>query len=102
MIDGKDIMPTLANDAESPHEFFFYAHWGVQEGVRWKSWKLRIIEGKEALYNLDEDIGEKKNLAANHPEIVQHLKAAMQGFEEEMEANRRPAAFVENPVPLTK
>tara|TARA_R110002096_G_scaffold432198_1_gene648492 strand:+ start:3172 stop:4587 length:1416 start_codon:yes stop_codon:yes gene_type:complete len=102
VIDGKDIMPTLANDAESPHEFFFYAHWGVQEGVRWKSWKLRIIEGKEALYNLDEDIGEKKNLAANHPEIVQHLKAAMQGFEEEMEANRRPAAFVENPVPLTK
>ena len=100
-IDGKDIMPTLVDGAESPHEYFFYAHWGVLEGVRWKSWKLRVIDGKEALYNLDDDIGEKKNVAANHPEIVERLKSAMQGFEDEMEANVRPAGTVENPVPLS-
>ncbi|WP_372797940.1 sulfatase, partial [Pontiella sp.] len=87
VIDGKDMMPTLADGAESPHEYFFYAHWGVLEGVRWKSWKLRIVDGKEALYNLDEDISEKKNVAAEHPEIVQQLKAAMEGFEKEMRAN---------------
>ena len=100
-IDGKDIMPTLVDGAESPHEYFFYAHWGVLEGVRWKSWKLRVIDGKEALYNLDVDVIEKKNVAANHPEIVEKLKAAMQGFEDEMEANVRPAGMVENPVPLS-
>jgi len=100
-IDGKDMMPTLVDGAESPHEHFFYAHWGVLEGVRWKDWKLRIVDGKEALYNLAEDIGEKKNVAANHPEIVKQLKAAMKDFEKEMEAEVRPAGSVENPVPLT-
>ncbi len=101
VIDGKDILPALVGGAESPHEYFFYAHWGVLEGVRWKSWKLRVIDGKEALYNLDEDIGEKKNLAAQHPEIVQQLKAAMQAWENEMEASVRPAGSVENPKPLS-
>jgi len=100
-IDGKDMMPTLVAGAESPHEYFFYAHWGVLEGVRWRSWKLRVINGKESLYDLNADIGEKKNVAANHPEIVQQLKAAMQGFEREMKVNVRPAGTVENPVPLT-
>ncbi|MDF1852805.1 MAG: sulfatase [Verrucomicrobiales bacterium] len=102
VIDGKDILPTLVEGAQSPHEYFFYAHWGILEAVRWRSWKLRIVDGKEALYDLDKDIGEKKNVAANHPEIVEELKAAMRGFEEEMEASVRPAGMVENPVPLTK
>lgn len=102
VIDGRDMMPTVVEGAPSPHEYFFYAHWGVVEGVRWKDWKLRIIDGKEALYNLDEDISEKKNVAASHPEIVQQLKAAMEGFEKEMAASVRPAGSVENPVPLSK
>ncbi|WP_372846960.1 sulfatase [Pontiella sp.] len=101
VIDGKDMMPTLVEGAGSPHEYFFYAHWGILEGVRWKSWKLRVVDGKEALYNLDEDIGEKENVAADHPEIVQQLKSAMQGFEKEMEANVRPAGAVQNPNCLT-
>jgi arylsulfatase A-like enzyme len=101
VIDGKDMMPVLLEGAESPHEYFFYAHWGVLEGVRWKFWKLRVIDGKEALYNLDDDIGEKKNVAANHPEIVQQLKTAMQGFEKDMKANVRPVGSVENPKPLS-
>ncbi|MDP4847614.1 MAG: sulfatase-like hydrolase/transferase, partial [Akkermansiaceae bacterium] len=101
VIDGKDIMPTLVDGADSPHEYFFYAHWGVLEAARWKDWKLRIIDGKEALYNLSEDISEKKNVAAEHPEIVQQLKVAMKGFDENVKANARPAGSVENPKPLT-
>lgn len=102
VIDGKDMMPTLVDGAESPHDYFFYAHWGVLEGVRWKSWKLRVIDGKETLCNLDDDIGEKRNLASSYPEIVQQLKSAMQAFEDEMKAAVRPAGSVENPKPLSK
>ncbi|MBB3206533.1 arylsulfatase A-like enzyme [Rhodopirellula rubra] len=102
VIDGKDMMPVLLNGAASPHEHFFYVHWGDLEGVRWKSWKLHVVDGKTALYNLDEDIAEKKNLAANHPEIVQQLQSAMQAFEKDMKENLRPAGLVENPKPLTK
>ncbi|WP_404309227.1 sulfatase family protein [Neorhodopirellula lusitana] len=101
LIDGKDIMPTLVDGADSPHEHFFYAHWGVLEGVRWKSWKLRVIDGKETLYNLADDIGEKENVLASHPEIAAQLRVAMQRFEEELAANVRPAGHVENPVHLT-
>jgi arylsulfatase A-like enzyme len=101
VIDGKDMMPTLVDGAESPHEYFFYAHWGVLEAVRWKSWKLRTIDGKQALYNLDDDIREKKNLAAKYPEIVQQLEIAMRGFEVEMAAGVRPTISVENPIPLS-
>ena len=102
VIDGKDMMPTLVEGAESPHEYFFYAHWGVLEAVRWKSWKLRVIEGKQALYDLGEDIGEKKNVASSFPEIVQQLESAMQGFERDMNANLRPAGVVDNPKALSK
>lgn len=100
-IDGEDIMPVLAEGAESPHEYFFYAHWGNTEGVRWGDWKLRIVDGKEALYNLESDISEQKNVAAEYPEIVQQLKAAMNDFNVEMTEKVRPAGTVENPKPLT-
>ena len=101
VIDGKDMLPTIVDGAESPHEYFFYAHWGTLEGVRWNSWKLRIIDGKETLHNLDEDISEKKNIAAKHPKIVQQLKTAMQDYQKDVKGNVRPAGKVENPVPLT-
>ncbi len=101
IIDGKDIMPVLTEGAESLHEYFFYSHWGTLEAVRWKEWKLRIIEDEEALYNLETDISEKTNLASQYPEIVAKLKEAMQQFDEDMKNNARPAGMVENPKVLT-
>ena len=101
VIDGKDVMPTILGQAKSPHEYFYYAHWGILEAVRWNSWKLRIDDGDVALYNLDKDIGESKNLAVDHPEIVDRLNRAMKNFESQMKINVRPAGSVKNPVPLT-
>lgn len=101
IIDGKDIMPVLLDGAESPHEYFFYSHWGTLEAVRWKNWKFRTLNGEEALYNLATDISEKTNLAAQHPEIVAQLKEAMRNFETEITKNARPAGQVENPQALT-
>lgn len=97
IIDGKDIMPVLLNGAKSPHEYFFYSHWGTLEAVRWKDWKLRIIKGEEALYNLKTDIAESTNLKDQHPEIVAQLKKAMQEFDDEVTKNARPVGHVENP-----
>ena len=102
VIDGKDMFPALLEGAASPHEYFFYAHWGVLEGVRWKSWKLRVVGGKTTLHNLDNDISEKINVADQHPEIVQQLKAAMRSFEADMKADVRPTITVDNPEPLKK
>ncbi len=101
IIDGKDILPVLTEGTESPHEYFFYSHWGTLEAVRWKDWKLRIIDEEEALYNLATDISEKTNLKNEHPEIVVQLKEAMKKFDAEVTKNARPSGQVENPVALT-
>ncbi|MFC5051435.1 sulfatase [Rubritalea spongiae] len=101
VIDGKDMMPVLEDGAESQYEYFFYNYWGTTEAVRWKSWKLRKVDGKVTLYNLDKDISEKKNLAAQHPEIVQQLQEAIQKFDAKMAKEVRPAGKVENPKVLT-
>lgn len=100
IIDGKDILPVLTAGEPSPHEYFFYSHWGTLEAVRWKDWKLRVVKGEEALFNLKTDISEKQNLVDQHPDIVAQLKLAMQNFDQEITANARPVGVVENPEPL--
>ncbi|MGJ8657052.1 MAG: sulfatase family protein [Akkermansiaceae bacterium] len=102
IIDGKDIIPTLTEGKDSPHEYFFYSHWGNLEGARWNNYKLRTIDGKDVLYNLTTDISEKKNIASQHPEIVAQLKAAMTKFDSEMNKEIRPAGKVAEPKILTK
>ena len=102
IIDGKNILPVLLDNAESPHEYFFYSHWGTLEAVRWNDWKLRIINEEEELYNLKNDIAEKNDVKNQYPEIVTQLKNEMKKFESEVTKNARPVGHVENPKPLTK
>jgi arylsulfatase A-like enzyme len=97
IIDGRDIWPLLSADprAKTPHDQFYY-YWNLGlEAIRSGPWKLhlpheyRTLVGEPgtdgqpgpykqakidlALYNLLEDVGEQKNVAADHPEIVQRL-----------------------------
>ena len=98
IIDGRDIWPLLSGqpDAKSPHEAFYY-YWAYGlEAVQSGTWKLhlphiyRSLEspGKDgepgpykqaktdlALYNLANDVGETKDVSAEHPEIVKRLQA---------------------------
>lgn len=107
VIDGKDIWPVLTEDAKSPHEAFFYYKVDKLEAVRSGKWKLfmTITKGKKTaspkLYNLEEDIGETTNVAKDNPKVVERLQARMTNFQKELEQNSRPAAFVDNPKPLT-
>lgn len=74
-IDGGDIWPLLTGekDAKSPHEAFYYFQGLNLQAVRSGPWKLHLAKGE--LYNLDEDIGESKDVAAANPEVVKHLKS---------------------------
>ena len=107
VIDGKDIWPVLTENVKSPHEAFFYYKVNKLEAVRSGKWKLFITMTKgektasPKLYNLEEDIGETTNVAKDHPKVVERLRARMTNFQEELEQNSRPAAFVDNPKPLT-
>src|SRR6185436_18301660 len=73
----------------APHEALFW-RFGAQIAARMGDWKLvkgpgagagieerarATIDGAE-LYNLKDDIGEKKNMAATNPDKVRELAAA--------------------------
>ncbi len=103
VIDGKDIWPVITGKAETPHEAFFYHRGNQLEAVRSGKWKLRAKDGKPTeLYDLENDIGERKNLIRTEPEVVQRLRGFLTEFAQDIGQNSRPAAFVKNPKPLSK
>ena len=115
VIDGRDIWPVLTEDAKSPHEAFFYHRGNTLGAIRSGKWKLHLAaaqrrpKGKSqkgkpalALYNLETDIGEKVNVASDHPDVVERLRSYVKAFEEELAQNSRAAGFVKDPRPLAK
>ncbi|MHC4406755.1 MAG: sulfatase-like hydrolase/transferase [Planctomycetota bacterium] len=102
-IDGKDALDVLLGrpNAKSPHEILYYE----TSGVRRDDWKLvRVKErGKgllSELYNLKDDIGERNNLAAKYPDIVEELEKLLTAHTESIAANTRPAGYVEDAKPI--
>jgi len=77
-IDGKDITNILLEpDAKSPRQSFYYYDELKLGAVRRGKWKL-VFKQKDnnglELYNLDDDIGEKNNVAGQYPKVVKELQ----------------------------
>jgi len=77
-IDGRSLVQVIRSaDAPATHNVFHWAmgnQWAVRDG----NWKLLSNTSGEAqdklfLANLAEDVGEKKNLASQYPEVVKRL-----------------------------
>jgi len=121
VIDGRDMSGVLfGTDAESPREAHYYFSHKSLDAVRQGRWKLAVAPqaermGREQkavpasmekprLYDLDADIGETTNVAADHPEVVARLRglAAMMAADlvDPSSPSRRLPGHVENPVPL--
>ncbi len=89
VIDGRDISPLLlGKTTDSPRGIQYYFLGYNLQAVRKGPWKLAIAPQNETmgrpplsdakgdaprLYNLDQEIGEKTNVASDHPEIVKEL-----------------------------
>lgn len=103
IIDGKDIWPVLKGESKTPHQSFFYHRGNQLAAVRSGNWKLHTKNGKpSALFDLENDIGEKNNILKRHPAMVQKLNGYMKEFAKDIAQNNRPAAFVKNAKPLSK
>lgn len=81
-LDGRDISPVLLGreGARSPHEAFYYFRGLALEAVRSGPWKLHLKSGD--LYHLGQDIGERENMSASHPDEAARLRtlaARMEG-----------------------
>ena len=100
VIDGIDQTALLSGQTEEGRETFIYdqvgdgdANMGV--GIRKGKWKL-LLPGRKPeqdhrflmdfgtngleLYDLDSDIGEKNNVADDHPEVVKELRETLDSF----------------------
>jgi arylsulfatase A-like enzyme len=91
-IDGRDLSGLLlGTSTQSPREAHFFYRGYKLEAVRVGHWKLAIHPQVEnlyektepvdaskempRLYNLTDDIGERTNVAAEHPDVVERLLA---------------------------
>ncbi|MDO8587861.1 MAG: sulfatase [Armatimonadota bacterium] len=91
-IDGRNIAPLLTSSARLPDYAFFYdvTKPGSVPAVRFGRWKLRMEKGRKELeepqlFDLDLDPGERRNVAAQHPEIVADLKKRITAFLQSLE-----------------
>lgn len=97
-IDGKNIMDILkGKSTQSPHEFTYYYNGTNLQAVRKGKWKIHlprtvadqpfwsksghpkvdkgfITLDKHVLFNLEDDLEEKVNVAEQYPEVVAMLK----------------------------
>ena len=100
-IDGKDIADLILGKpgSRSPHEEGFYYYFMSQlQAIRLGKWKLRLPldpeiggwtgqpKGKSEarLYDLEADIGEKHNVATEHPDVAAKLTALAEKARQEI------------------
>ena len=99
-INGKDVWPLLAGTAgaKSPHEAIYYYYEGELRAIRSGRWKLQLPHTDKqapdpdnvgrggargavrteqhplALYDLEADPQESKDVASKHPDVVRRLE----------------------------
>jgi arylsulfatase A-like enzyme len=88
-IDGISFLPTLLGrpDQQKRHPYLYWEfhEQGKKQAVRmgdWKGVRLNVAKdpnGPIELYNLKDDLGEERNVADQHPEIVKQIAEIMRG-----------------------
>jgi arylsulfatase A len=86
--DGISYLPSLLGQPQKQqaHEYLYWAFYeqGGKQAVRKGRWKAvrrnvrKAPNGPIELYDLSADLGETKNVAAAHPEIIQQMRGHMQ------------------------
>lgn len=87
-LDGRSLLPLLRGDAPAERTLYWhYPHyhgstWAPGSAVRDGDWKLIEFLEEQAveLYRLPDDLGERQNLAAAHPEQVERLRVKLNAW----------------------
>lgn len=81
--DGKNILSTLAGEQPSPHDDILINVEAFRGAIRkgnWKLVKIALFPGKTELFDLAKDPGEKDNVAAQFPDVVNDLEARLVAY----------------------
>ncbi len=107
-LDGVNLLPHLTGQQQPPPHDALYWRFGSQMAVRQGDWKLvrpsrglkeyEDIAREPMLFNLKDDIGEQRDLAAQHPDKVQSLQTAWNGWNAKLIPPAWPATAGGRPV----
>ena len=84
-LDGVNLLPMLTEGTKLPERMLFWRY-RKEKAARKGPWKLLVQDNQSKLYNLDEDIGEKENLALAKPDMVKALEDELAAWEQEVSA----------------
>ena len=90
-LDGVDVWASITGKPNTDHPRKTLLYWHGKNGfhaIRSNQWKF--FPGSGQLYNLSEDIGEKKDVSKNFPKQVTKLKTLAEAMVKEIESNVRP------------
>ena len=84
-LDSISLVPTLLgnDDEQAEHDYLYWEFYeqGSRQAVRmgpWKGIRQPMFTGEIELYNVEDDLGEETNVAAEHPDVVEQIKAIME------------------------
>ena len=122
-LDGHDIRPLILGepDAKSPWDEVGFGYYLMEQlqAVRAGPWKLylpldkkfetigrKTVSSKPELYDVRHDVGETREVSADHPDVVARLTTLAErlrrdvGDNEQTVPGQRPAGTVADPRPL--
>lgn len=83
-LDGVNLLPYVQGKKGNPHKYLFWKR-GAAAAVQSKNWKLiRVDTNPVLLFNLQEDVSEKNNLAEKYPRKVKKLLRALEKWEKQL------------------
>jgi arylsulfatase A-like enzyme len=100
-LDGISMLPAWLGKPQRNHEYLYWEfhEGGFKQAVRMGDWKgVRPAPGKPLeLYDLRTDVGETRNVAAQHPDVVARMEKILAGARTEsaefpVRAGRRTSA----------
>ncbi len=94
-LDGFDMLPVLRGESKSPRKEMFWQRRG-DKAARVGNWKWvgGAKNGKGGgLFDLASDIGERRDLSAEKPDVLQRVKARFEDWRREMDASEPRGPF---------
>jgi hypothetical protein len=102
-LDGMSLKPLFSGEAESWPDRMIFSHWNRKVSVRTQQY--RLDEAGE-LFDMREDPGQRKNIAAEKPEVAKRLQTAVNDWKRnvlsELDREVKPFTVGYSEFPITR